>query len=338
MQAEETMDWLNTEYDAALGCVGPSSGSIVPRDSHASNLDPTAQYQPSEELNEMQPPSLPPNPQQFAWSDFSPRSISDPSTVSAATAVASPSTESLLCKDFRTSEPSVGPLPSSAGPGNQLQLPSGFVGIDYPVPTTYIPSLPGAPSPQRFNPALSLLYSQQLPQKPLPPLPPKMKRGRGAPRKTAKAKAATVAAGVARTTPSEKPGVKSAAGRAAPAVSTEEKKRVRAERNRESAEKSRLRRKKYTEDLEKDVGSLRETNKTLKSRAERLLAMLHGVDADVERCVARGEGFPLIAPNGGPALKTALLALENVKRQCPMTFADSSTRVEIGASSASKGK
>lgn len=338
MHGEDTMDWLHTDYDPALSCAGQSSVSVEQRGSQTSSLDPNVHFQQSEVLHGIQPQSIPHNPQQFAWSDFSPRSISDPSAASASAVGGIPRAESQICKDFSTAESAVGPMSSLAGHSNQLQLSSGFGGIEYPIAPPYgLPTLLGAPPSQRFHPALPVQCTQPPVQKPLPPLPPKTKRGRGAPRKAAKAKAATAAAAAGRATNDKAVG-KGAAGRASSAVSTEEKRRVRAERNRESAEKSRLRRKKYTEDLEKDVGSLRETNKTLKSRTERLLTLLHGVDLDVDQCVARGEGFPVTAPNGGAALKTALLALENVKQQCPMTFANSSTRVEIGGSSASKGK
>lgn len=335
------MAWLQTEYDTALGCAGQSNTAPEQRGTQPPLLDPNVHFQQSEVLHGMQPHPLPQNVPQFAWSDFSPRSISDPSAANGSVPGANPSPDSHICKDLSRTEHPLGTAAAFTCASNQLQLPSGFVGVDYTIAPTYtIPTPMGPPGTQRFDPASLLPYTQPPAPKPLPPLPPKMKRGRGAPRKTAKAKAATAAAAVAAKAPSARTaGVKPTASRPTPAVSTEEKRRVRAERNRESAEKSRLRRKKYTEDLEKDVGSLRETNKTLKSRTERLLAMLHEVDVDVDHCVARGEGFPVDAPNGGTALKTALLALENVKQQCPMTFADTSQRVQIGgSSSASKGK
>lgn len=109
----------------------------------------------------------------------------------------------------------------------------------------------------------------------------------------------------------------------------EQKRRIRAERNRESAEISRLRRKKYTRDLESDVGSLRETNKTLKVQTISLLEALQKIEDNVQKSIANGEGFASDAPTGGAALKAAILALENAKQQCPMTFSDAAAYPEI---------
>jgi bZIP transcription factor len=110
-----------------------------------------------------------------------------------------------------------------------------------------------------------------------------------------------------------------------PSMTAEEKRRQRAERNRWSAEKSRLRRKQYTDDLEREVTALRETNSTLKSRTLGLLGTLRTVDKTVEQAIAERAGFMADVDNNGMALKAALQALDNIKEQCPITFRDALT-------------
>lgn len=115
------------------------------------------------------------------------------------------------------------------------------------------------------------------------------------------------------------------------AYSTEQKRRIRAERNRESAEKSRLRRKQYTTDLESNVSSLRVTNSRLKGRAEALMGTLRNMEEQIAAAHARGEAYPNKPANQeAGALRAAIMALERLRGQCPATFADPATRVDIG--------
>jgi bZIP transcription factor len=160
---------------------------------------------------------------------------------------------------------------------------------------------------------------------------PKAKRSRGAPKKHIKTasspdnsettKAVTPASGLA----SSNTG-----------ISAEERRRIRAARNRESAEKSRLRRKQYTDDLEREVGSLRETNKMLKGRAMLLTMTLQKADAEVSSAIAKGSVLSSQPPLNGSALKSALMALGNARMQCPVTFGDSSDRSDIARTNGSQ--
>lgn len=329
---DEAMEWLQPEYRVAPVCaVQREAGHERLQPSSAYSLDTASQLHENEVLQNLHVQSLPLNSPTFPWSDFSPRSISDPGAANPLTSSnANLSPESILSKDFKQEQRPVA-MPSFGGVVCPAPLGE-FEGLGFPSSAFLMP--PGTTS-QQYDASHVTALQQPVPPS-LPPLPAITKRGRGAPRKATKAKAGASAAKAEPQTP-DSPGAKSVSNRPQPAISTEQKRRVRAERNRESAEKSRLRRKKYTEDLENEVGNLRETNKTLKSRAENLIAMLQRVDAGVEESVARGAGFVGDAPNGGAALKAALLALENVKRQCPTTFAKSSPRVEIG-SSATKRK
>lgn len=123
------------------------------------------------------------------------------------------------------------------------------------------------------------------------------------------------------------------------AYSTEQKRRIRAERNRESAEKSRLRRKQYTTDLESNVSSLRVTNSRLKGRAEVLMGTLKSMEAQIETAHNRGEAYPNKPANQeAGALRAAIMALERLRGQCPVTFADPATRVDIGPAAAKRKK
>lgn len=158
---------------------------------------------------------------------------------------------------------------------------------------------------------------------PKPSSQPEKKRGRGAPRKHPKPASSNTGVDVRR----EGIGKRSTASNHV--LTAEEKRKVRAERNRESAEKSRLRRKKYTDDLEREVGNLREVNKDLRVRTVSLMETLRKVDQDIHQCVQRGGAHATDARNGGASLKAAIAALDNVKQQCPMTFGDTVDRPEI---------
>lgn len=150
-------------------------------------------------------------------------------------------------------------------------------------------------------------------------------RGRGAPRKLLKTNAGKASSQSALKTAQNRQLSKSKESQ----PTAEQKRKIRQERNRESAEISRLRRKQYTSNLERDVGIMREVNKTLKKQTITLLAALRKIDNDVAKCIAKGEGFASDAPTGGTALKAAILALENAKQQCVMTFCDAACHPEI---------
>jgi bZIP transcription factor len=105
-------------------------------------------------------------------------------------------------------------------------------------------------------------------------------------------------------------------------MTADEKRRQRAERNRWSAEKSRLRRKQYTDDLEREVTTLREANLKLKKKTLGLFETLQNVDKNVEDSIDNGNGFAADVPNGGAALKAAIFALDKVMQQCPTTFSE----------------
>jgi bZIP transcription factor len=326
---EEALDWLQPEYQVAMS-TGLQPGMVQEAElaSQLYPLDPSLQQQQSEPFDSLHGQALPMQSTPFAWSDLSPRSVNDPQTANVLPLAAGPTSNSSTSKGFKQ-DPRLAPMPTFAAVSAAAPM-SGYGGLEFVHPAylmapgmtgTHIgASIPG-PFPQSATPG------------PPPPLAGKAKRGRGAARKAAKPKGGQPSFQTnAGETKSEAHTPRPVSGRPRVAISTEEKRRVRAERNRESAEKSRLRRKKYTEDLEKEVGSLRETNRSLKTRTEDLLAMLQSVDADVEQSVSRGDGSVAHPPNGGAALKAALLALENVKQQCPITFADSTVRVEIGSS------
>lgn len=103
-------------------------------------------------------------------------------------------------------------------------------------------------------------------------------------------------------------------------MSLEERKKLRAERNRESAEKSRMRRKKYTRDLENNVALLRQQNDELKLRVEEIQVTLKNASTKV--CLMSkkpgGEGGDKFAKF--PTLLEALSALQRCIAECPRTF------------------
>jgi hypothetical protein len=90
-----------------------------------------------------------------------------------------------------------------------------------------------------------------------------------------------------------------------------------------------MKRKEYTDKLERDVGNLREANKVLKGRAVLLAMTLQKVNAEVDSAIAAGQVCNLQGPISGTALKAALMALGNARMQCPVTFGDSTDRSDI---------
>lgn len=103
-------------------------------------------------------------------------------------------------------------------------------------------------------------------------------------------------------------------------LSLEERKRLRAERNRESAEKSRMRRKQMVLDLETNVAFLREENRDLKAKVEQHHEQLTSASEEVNRrAAASGEGAEETSMKV-PILYEALSALQRCIEQCPRTF------------------
>lgn len=99
-------------------------------------------------------------------------------------------------------------------------------------------------------------------------------------------------------------------------ISAEERKRVRAQRNRESAEKSRVRRKELTAELERSVGSLRGENKELKAQLLQEEELLRAVREAVPAAMASSEASDtvlcLVDESEG--------VIEACKGECPRTF------------------
>lgn len=336
--ARDTIDWLQGALpDGGLNARPTTATQGMKQNpSQHGNLPPTVSQhttgrlaqeqhiQQQQTLQALQTQALVNSAEGFGWPEFSPRSINLPgSTHPAVAGHAAASMAAVKQLQQQTSQMQAA-LDLAAG-----QAQTGFTGLDYRHSPFLFPhsTAPGQVGVTPTGPPATDVTTGLPTGAPfqLPPLPAKGKRGRGAPKKNAKYAATTVGSrGIAKKGDTTN-GRKSSAATAP--MTAEEKRRIRAERNRESAEKSRLRRKKYTDDLEKEVDSLRETNKTLKTRSLDLMTMLHGVDNDVDRVIANGEGRMSDAPNGGAALKAAILALENVKQQCPMTFGPPSTRV-----------
>lgn len=95
-------------------------------------------------------------------------------------------------------------------------------------------------------------------------------------------------------------------------LSAEERRAIRARRNRESAEKSRVRRKQQTNELERSVGELRYENRELKERVV-------GFERELTAIAAEGDpacrGPPVVA-----AVNGSLAAVERCMAECPRTF------------------
>lgn len=100
-------------------------------------------------------------------------------------------------------------------------------------------------------------------------------------------------------------------------MSAEEKRRIRAERNRESAEKSRLRHKQRTEELERDVYHKRIENREVKASIDTYYAQLRGVADTIEKGTTREEAMKKV-----PALYNALNSMSKAIEQCVWTYRD----------------
>ena len=100
-------------------------------------------------------------------------------------------------------------------------------------------------------------------------------------------------------------------------LSTEEKRRIRAERNRESAEKSRLRQKQRTEELERDVYNKRIENREVKASIDTYYAQLRGVADTIEKGTTPEEAVKKV-----PALYNALSNMQTAIEQCTWTYRD----------------
>lgn len=98
----------------------------------------------------------------------------------------------------------------------------------------------------------------------------------------------------------------------------EQRRQIRAQRNRESAEKSRMRRKQQTAELEENVGDLRDENKTLKARLLGLESVVHEVEEEIDRNVSENasEG----ATRGAHAVQDSLSVIQACKSECLRTF------------------
>lgn len=103
-------------------------------------------------------------------------------------------------------------------------------------------------------------------------------------------------------------------------LSLEERKKLRAERNRESAEKSRMRRKQMVIDLETNVAALRDENRDLKAKVERYHSRLKGVSAEMYLQSKEVSGQSKDDATQIPLLYEALSALQRCMEECPRTF------------------
>lgn len=110
-------------------------------------------------------------------------------------------------------------------------------------------------------------------------------------------------------------------------LSVEERRQIRAQRNRESAEKSRIRRKQQTAELERSVGELRDQNSTLKTRFLGLEALVK----DVEESVDLGEEEIMNegATRGIRAIHESLAVIQECKQNCLRTFRETPHSPEI---------
>lgn len=125
----------------------------------------------------------------------------------------------------------------------------------------------------------------------------------------------------------------------------EERRQIRAQRNRESAEKSRIRRKQQTAELEQSVGDLRGENKQLKMRLDGLeqlikdaqnalgLKMSPSVDGhgmgNAGSMTEGGEGINGEAHKKLRALQESLRLIQICKRRCIRTFREGPQSQEI---------
>lgn len=103
-------------------------------------------------------------------------------------------------------------------------------------------------------------------------------------------------------------------------LSIEARKKLRAERNRESAEKSRMRRKQMVLELETNVAFLREENRDLKAKVEQYHGQLTSASEEVSRRAAVAGDGSQEAMLKVPMLYEALSALQRCMEECPRTF------------------
>ncbi len=103
-------------------------------------------------------------------------------------------------------------------------------------------------------------------------------------------------------------------------LTAEERRKIRAERNRESAEKSRLRHKQRTLELEQNVLRLRTENRELKARVDTFRIQLQAASQNIETSGNGNFGGEGIVATQVPALHSAISAIEQVMLECPRTF------------------
>ena len=113
-----------------------------------------------------------------------------------------------------------------------------------------------------------------------------------------------------------------------PQLTAEERRSLRAKRNRESAEKSRVRRKEQTAELEMSVAELRDENKSLKDDVLYYHNRLRKMYTDLTQDVAVDERELYLRQNA-PTLYDALKSLGAVLNDCPRTFSQSGNVPEI---------
>lgn len=111
-------------------------------------------------------------------------------------------------------------------------------------------------------------------------------------------------------------------------LTLEQKRILRAKRNRESAEKSRNRRKLQTETLEKSVAQLRDENRELSAEMLKLQTQLESLSSEVAQAMTVGHEQEGLRERT-PALYDAIEAVQKVMIDCPRTFLRSSHTPEI---------
>lgn len=113
-------------------------------------------------------------------------------------------------------------------------------------------------------------------------------------------------------------------------LTADERRKIRAERNRESAEKSRLRHKQKTMELEQNVLTLRTENRELKARVDTFRIQLQAASQNIDNSAGNGNfGGDGIVATQVPALQSAIAAIEQVMVECPRTFRPESNPPEI---------
>lgn len=105
-------------------------------------------------------------------------------------------------------------------------------------------------------------------------------------------------------------------------LSLEERRRIRAERNRESAEKSRLRHKQRTEELERDVYHKRIENREVKASIDTYYGQLRGVADTIERGGSGAGDSSSEVGSKVPALYDALDVMQKAIESCTWTYKD----------------